>query len=274
MRVPGVEMLRSLRSVLPLVLAAALPASGADAGAWTRAAGRGQLIVSSGREVAPVGALAGGIPDSDKSSLQVYVEYGVTDALTAGLKLYADISTTDPSDGQLSAGALLRGRVWQDAAGNVASVEVAGLVPVERFVSRDLARSNPDSTAEAGITALVGTGWWGDWGSAWTSAGAGWTWRSEGHADELRAEISAGYRPWRCCAAILAAYGARPLGGDGDASLKLAPSFAWTMFPVLERNDKKPDGPIHATTLQVGLSYDVLDADEGIGFQLAWWRPF
>ena len=65
-------------------------------GAWTLAEDEGQLIVTSGRKTAPAGALFGGVADRDKSSLYVFVEYGLTDRLTLGASGSAEyVATTN-----------------------------------------------------------------------------------------------------------------------------------------------------------------------------------
>lgn len=264
---------RLLVALLTGGLALGLP-QGAMAGAWTRAAGSGQLVMSSGRKVAPVGAFASGAAERDESFAQIHVEVGLLESLTLGANLYTDFSATDLADGTVNAGLALRQRLHHDDRGNVVSVELSGALPAERLVSRDLAASNPDSTPEIGLSALYGTGWWGDWGSAWLSTAGGWVWRSEGTPDELRGELSGGYRPWACCLAMLGLYGTAPLSGNDAASLRIAPSLGYTFWPELGRNDKKPEGPINAVTLQIGLSYNLIDTSEGLGFQISWWRPF
>lgn len=261
-------------SLAGLSLLAALYPAAVAGGAWTRAEGTGQFIVASGRSIAPVGAFAGGAAESDKSFMQIYAEYGLRDGLTIGGTIYGDFSTTSLTEGVLSGGALVRQRLYRDDAGNVVSVEVSGSLPAERWISGDFARSKPDSTPEAGARALYGASWWGDWGSAFLSTAAGWTWRSEGAADEYRGELSAGYQPRRCCLLLLSANAATPPAGGGEDSLKISPSIAYTDHPVRPRNARKPEGRPLAMTVQFGLSYDLLDPDAGLGFQVSYWYPF
>ncbi|MDT8344485.1 MAG: hypothetical protein RQ752_08610, partial [Thermohalobaculum sp.] len=111
-------MPRCLRRLVALIAAGlCFGAPSAMAGAWTRAEGTGIFITSSGRKVAPVGAFAGGIPESDKTFAQVLVEYGLFDDLTIGARVYGDVSATDPTDGTLSASAAVRQRLYRDAGG-------------------------------------------------------------------------------------------------------------------------------------------------------------
>ncbi|MBK0398750.1 hypothetical protein H0I76_06090 [Limibaculum sp. M0105] len=246
----------------------------AQGGPWTHESGRGQIIMSSGRKVAPVGAFTGGSPDRDDSFTQILAEVGLLDSLTVGARVYAEVSAVELTDATLGAGLLVRQRLHRDDRGNVVSVELAGSLPAESLVSEAVAASNPDSTPEFGFSALYGTSWWGGWGSAWLGAAGGWTWRSEGTADELRGQLAGGVRPWDCCMAMLGFYGTAPLSEGTEASLSIAPSFAYSFGPDVGRNTKKPQGPVNAVTLQIGLSYNVLDTDEGLGFQISWWRPF
>jgi hypothetical protein len=233
------------------------------------------VIVASGSDMLPFEGISAARPGEDGTFIQVVVEYGLIEGLTLGGRLSADISASDPTDGELSAGLHARKRLWHDPErGHVVSAEVFGSLPAERLVSHDMARSAPDSTPEAGVALLAGTSWWGDWGSAWAGASAGYAWRSERQPDEIRGELTGGYRPWLCCAAILGLYGVQPLAGDDDPSLTIAPSLAWTMRTTIARNAKKPAGGVHDPTLQLGLSYDVLSRGDGLGFQIAWWRPF
>lgn len=263
---------RFLRVFLAVLLLGLLPGAAAG-GAWTRAAGDGQLIFTSGRQIAPVGALTGNAASSDKTQAQIFVEYGVLDSLTVGGSLYGEVSSIDANDGAALFSAFARQRLYRDDAGNVASAQIGFALPAEKLISGRFARSRPNSTPELRLAGLYGTSWWGDWGSAYLTTEAGWAWRSEGTGDELRGELAIGYRPWRCCTAGLSLYATAPLSGTNDAALKLVPSVAYTLYPPVGRNEKKPQD-FAATTTQIGLVYDLLNPDDGIGFLLSLWRPF
>jgi len=252
---------------------AALPPP-AHAGAWTQPEGDGVLIVSGGRQTQPISAMASGIAESDKTSMQIYAEYGLIDGLTLGAAVFGEIDTTDLISGSASVSAFARKRIWQDDDGYVASVQIGGSLPFESVISDVFGESKPDSTPEVTAAFLGGTGWWGDWGSAFVSGGAGYAWRSEGAANEIRSELTLGYEPWRCCLALLGVYGAMPLGGRGTgSSLTVSPSLAYRVWPEVWRNGVKPPDASPAT-VQIGLSYDVLGGDEGIGLTFAVWREF
>jgi hypothetical protein len=127
---------------------------------------------------------------------------------------------------------------------------------------------------EAHLAGLYGRGWAGDWGSTFISTGAAYHLRREGAADELRFEFTTGYAPWRHVMGIINFYGLTPLGEDTDASLKIAPSIAFTMWPWIGKNEKKPRGPVKPITIQFGVSYDLLNQDDGLGLSISIWRPF
>jgi hypothetical protein len=257
-----------------LTIGSLLSATGAaDAGAWTRAKGEGQIIVSAGRRVAPVGGLFGDAVTDDSSISQVYVEYGLVDGLTIGGQAYAELSSTDLEDSSASLGVFLRKRVWQDGKGGVASVQVGYAHPIEWLLGGNFVYADPGAVPEAHIAGLYGRGWGGDWGSAFLSTGAAYHWRGEGEADELRFELTGGYAPSRRLMAILGVYGLYPLSSGTDRSLKIAPSLAYTMWPVLERNEKKPKGPIRPSTIQFGVSYDLLNRGDGLGVLISVWHP-
>jgi len=246
----------------------------ADAGAWTRAAGEGLSIATTARRAAPVGALAGGVADSEATVSQIYLEYGLTDALTLGAKVYMELSSTDADGSSASLGAFLRVRLWQGESGGIASVQGGYAHPIGSLVGGAFALSKPGAVPEAHLAALYGKGWGGDWGSAFVSTGATYLWRGEHQADELRFEVTGGYRPWRRWMGMLGLYALAPLGPGTDASLKLAPSIAYTMWPYLGWNEKKPRRPVNPSTIQLGIAYDLLNRDDGLGVSLSVWQPF
>lgn len=250
----------------------------ARGGAWTRAEGEGQLILSSGRRTSPAGALVGGASERDLTLAQLYVEYGLLDDLTLGASAYVEIAPVDAEDGSAGAAFFARKRLWQDDRGNVVSVQGAVSLPFEKLISDSFARSKPDSVTEFQLRALYGKSWWGDWGNAFLSTEAGYHLRSEGAPDELRLDATAGFEPHRCCMALFSLYTAVPLGNrtgsDSRTSLKMAPSFAYTLWPEIARNAKKPSGRVFPSTIQIGLDYDVLNPGDGLGVFVSIWKRF
>ncbi len=252
-------------------LSAAGPAC---AGAWTQAKGEGLAIVTTGRRVAPAGALTGGPISNDTNISQIYLEYGLLDGLTIGIKSYIELSTTDLNGSSASLGGFVRKRVWQDGEGGVASVQFGYAHPIDSLLGGTFAESEPGAVPEAHLAGLYGRGWAGDWGSAFISTGMAYHLRREGTADDLRFEFTTGYAPWRRIMGIVSFYGLTPLGAGTDASLKIAPSFAFTMWPWIGRNEKKPLGPVKPGTIQLGVSYDLLNRDDGLGVLIGIWRRF
>jgi hypothetical protein len=249
-------------------------ADSACAGAWTQAEGEGVLIITTGRRIAPLGGVTGGPVSSDTSISQIYLEYGLIDGLTIGAKSYVEFSTTDLNGSSAALGGFARKRVWQDGSGGVGSVQFGYAHPIDSLLGSSFAQSEPGAVPEAHVAALYGRGWADDWGSAFVSTGAGYHLRGEGTADDLRFEVTGGYAPWRRFMGIVSLYGLAPLGEGTDASLKIAPSIAYTMWPWLARNEKKPDGVIKPNTIQLGVSYDLLNGNDGLGVSISIWRPF
>ncbi len=246
----------------------------ACAGAWTQAQGEGLAIVTTGRRVAPAGALTGGPISRDTNISQIYLEYGLFDGLTIGAKSYVELSTIDLGASSASLGGFVRKRVWQDGRGGVASVQFGYAHPIESLLGASFALAEPGAVPEAHLAGLYGRGWGGDWGRAFLSTGVAYHLRREQTADDLRFEFTSGYAPWRRLMGMISFYGLAPLGEGTDASLKIAPSIAFTMWPWIGRNEKKPRGPVRPNTIQLGFSYDVLNRDDGLGLSISVWRPF
>ncbi|MEM9139436.1 MAG: hypothetical protein AAGB15_06360 [Pseudomonadota bacterium] len=259
-----------MRAPLAAVLILSLSADHALAGAWTLSEGDGQAIITSSYRIAPISAVTSGQPTEDEAALQVFLEYGLYDEWTLGLKTLGSLS---PSTGEteISAAGHVRYQVWQGADGDVASVQVGVGAPMERFLGPLRA---DDFAIEADIRALYGRGWQLDWANAYVSSELGYLLRAGGSEDELRADTTAGLEPWRGVLGLLTLSAAVPLGTTADASLQVTPSIAYTLWPYVGENDKKPLGPLYPYTIQLGAGIDVLDTDEGIRLSLSLWRPF
>ena len=273
--------------LIVVAICACLGAGQAAAGAWTLAEGSGQLIMTTGRKMAPIGAFMGGPADSDSNSSQIWAEYGVADGWTVGAVAYGEFSTTDAADLELRLGGHVRHRVWTGEKGDVASVQVGFSAPVEGWLGDLAPESLPDSVPEGYLRGLYGRGWQTGWGNSFVSAEGGFHWRGERAADELRFDVTAGHEAWKGVLGLFSVFTAVPIGnggeegdvgGDGsdgsDATLKLAPSIAYTMWPWLGDNDKKPFGPLYPNTVQLGVVWDALNPDDGLGFQISIWKSF
>jgi hypothetical protein len=265
-----------------VAISACLLASDAAGGAWTLAEGTGQLIMTTGRRIAPIGAFAGGAADSDSNSSQIYAEYGVAEGWTVGLVAYGEFSTTDIEDMELRLGGHVRHLVWTGSKGDVASVQAGFSHPVESWLGDLAPESLPDSVPEAHLRALYGRGWQTGWGNSFVSTEAGFHWRGERAADELRLDVTAGHEAWKGVLGLFSIFTALPIGdgddddggGGSEATLKLAPSIAYTLWPWLGENDKKPYGPLHPNTIQLGIVWDALNPDDGLGVQISIWQSF
>ena len=250
--------------------------SGAEtalAGAWTRPEGTGQIIFTTGRRVAPVGAIAGGIADDDANLTQVFLEYGLLEGLTVGGALFAELSSVKLGEGSASAGGFARKRLWQGQKG-IFSVQAGYVHPIEDLFPGDFGQNGSGASPEVETRLLYGHSWWGDWGNAFFSGEAGYDWIGDGEADEIRIDATIGYEPFHCCLAIFSLFSTVPIGDGGEAALKIAPSFAYTLFPEIGRNHKKPQGPLRPATIQIGVNFDLLNPDDGLGIQASIWRRF
>jgi hypothetical protein len=223
--------------------------------------------------MAPPGSMFGGAPDHDTTVSQVYAEYGLLEGLTVGAKLYVELSATDFDRSSAAIGGFLRKRVWQ-GGGSVVSAEAGYAHPIESLLGSTFAAADPGAVPEAHLAGLYGHGWGDVWSGAFVSTGIGYHWRGKGLADDLRAEVTAGYKPTRRVMGMLSLYSLMPLAGGSDPSLKIAPSIAYTMWPTIRRNEKKPEGPVRPNSIQLGASYDLLSPGDGLGLSISIWRSF
>lgn len=244
----------------------------AVSGAWTLAEGDGQLILTTGRNAEPMGAWVAGLADHDKSSVYIFVEYGLTETLTLGASASGEwTATTNHAD--LRLGGHARYRLWQGRAGDVFSIQLGGSGPVQDWFGDPLLVGTDDNVAEAEAGLLYGRGWVSDWGDSFFSIRTGYRWRN-GRPDEMLFETTAGHAVSRRLMGLFGAFIARPMGDGAEASLKLAPSVAWTLWPRLGPNDKKPAEFRHPSTIEFGASYDIVNPEDGLGFYVSIWNRF
>lgn len=266
------------RAALAIVLAAfgiagglAISTGPAGAGAWTLPEGQGILIISSGRKSRPAGALFGGFANEDETSLQFYAEYGLSDRLTIGGLVWTELVTNTMELG-IEIGAHARYRLWKGRAGDVFSAQIAARYPIATGLGAAPARSDA-AVPSAGLSLLYGRGWQSGIGDLFASAEAGYSWQGGAEADELRFEQTAGIKANRWIMGIVSLYGAAPMG-QGDMSLKIAPSIAYTFWPwnAADRG-RMPKGQVPAT-VQLGITWDMLNPDHGLALTLSIWRRF
>ena len=252
-----------------------LAAADACAGAWPQPTGAVQIIVTASRKVAPAGSLLGsGEIESDTNSTSILVEYGATEDLTVGVTAYGKLSATNANDYELRLGGHVRYRFWSGEDGDVGSFQLGTALPAERWLGDGLGDNRPDSVPEIRADILYGRGWQSDWGNSFVSAGLGFLYRGEGKPDEVRFDLTAGHEPWRGVLGLMSVYATQPLGGGEASSVKLSPSLAYTLWPWLGDNDKKPRGPLRPRTIQLGVTWDAAAPGEGIEPFLGIWQRF
>lgn len=242
----------------------------ADAGAWTLPEGDTQVIFTTERKAWPVEGLIGEPAPIRVNASQIFVEHGLTADTTLGAALRSELDEVT-QEFKLHLGGHVRHRVWTGAAGDVASVQAGLLVPLEEPLL-DMV-SPAGSVIEASVSALYGRGWQWGLGDSFVSSELGYLYRGGDEADEIRAFLTVGHAPIRPLLALLDIAGSVPLG-DGETSLKIGPSVAWTLYPWLGENDLKPTDLSHPSTIQLGVRADVLDLEAGLTVYLGIWQRF
>ena len=245
----------------------------AGAGAWTLREGQGQVIMSTSRKIAPIGGFFGDPVETDENSTQIFAEFGVNDELTLGITIYGAFSTIE-DDVEASLGIHARHKVWTGEDGDVLSVQGGVRVPVERWLGEGLGDSRPDSVTEVNLRVLYGRGWQTDWGNSFVNAELGLNLRGEGLDEEVQFDFTIGHEPIRGLLGLLSVYTSVPLGNQGEASVKFAPSVAYTFWPWLGENDKKPYGPINPNTVQLGVEWNALALDDEMTASVSIWKGF
>ncbi|MGF1444994.1 MAG: hypothetical protein ACFBRM_02205 [Pikeienuella sp.] len=254
-----------------LSVGALLAAEAAQAGAWTQNPGAGQVISSVSRRAAPISSFAGGPADDDATFTSLFFEYGVIEGLTVGGTVFIEVQSMGSGGNTAELGIFLRKRFWQGEQGDVAAVQIGAKQPVNDLLGDSFGGPDSDPTQEVSLRLLYGRGFGFDWGNAFLSTEAGYHLQTDGDDDELRADITVGAQPWDCCMLLLSAYGTYPLGDADGAALKIAPSATYSFSLFSQTEDESPP---KKTTLQLGLSQDLLNIDEGVGFQFSVWQPF
>jgi hypothetical protein len=205
------------------ITAAAILLTGeASAGAWTQPAG--DAFVSMG-----VSRYESG--DYAETTVTTYGEIGITDWLTGALAVEGDLP--DGSDAiETGYSGFLRARLWTGPAGDPLSAQVGWIGDggdVADLGAPQIARED-----EVDARLLYGRGFDSALGPGWLNVEAGYRWRLDISADELRLDATVGLRPWEDWLVMLQSFntvGLRnnaPFGGDYDA-FKLAPSVGYAL---------------------------------------------
>jgi hypothetical protein len=253
-------------------LAVCLAAADASAGAWTQPEGDGIVIMTTARRAAPVGALFNGAAEDDSNSTRIFVEYGVFEDLTLGLTAFTDFSNTD-QDLEAALGGHVRYRIWAEDSW-VVSVQGGASFPIERWFGSRFGDDRPDSVPEFDLRVLYGRGWQLDWGNGFVSTEFGVRLRGEGQSEEIRFDATLGHEPVRGVLGLMSVFASAEMGDGQGSSLKLSPSIAYTQFPWLGANDKKPAGFAVPDTVQIGVTWDVKSPEDGLEFGVSIWRRF
>ncbi|MEO1494096.1 MAG: hypothetical protein AAFV19_18235 [Pseudomonadota bacterium] len=244
----------------------------AQAGAWTQPEGDGLFIMTTARRAAPASALFSDVADQDSNSTRIFVEYGVFDDLTLGLTAFTDFSNTD-QDLEAAIGGHVRYRVLADDNW-VLSVQGGASFPIERWFGSRFGDDRPDSVPEYDIRMLYGRGWQLDWGNGFISTEFGLRLRGEGQSEELRFDATLGHEPLKGVLGLMSVFASAEMGDGQESSFKLSPSIAYTQFPWLGSNDKKPAGFAVPDTVQIGVTWDVMNPEDGLEIGVSIWRRF
>lgn len=262
------------RGVLTGLCLFCLSVAGARAGAWTQPEGGVQVISSTIRTIAPVGAFFGDATDQDKNATSLFVEYGVLEEFTLGASFFGEFSSTST---EVTTQAGIHGRylLWRGSDGDVASIQGGVSVPVERWLGNGIGDDQPDSATEIALRGLYGRSWLSDLGKTHVSSEIGLQIRGEGLSEQFAFDATVGHEPFKGLIGLFSLYTRLPFGGDSDGpSVVLSPSIAYTMWPWLGENDKRSHGPAYPNTIQLQVFWDAARPEEGLGLGLSIWKRF
>lgn len=239
------------------------------AGAWTLEEGVGQSILTLSYQVSPTAALISRQPTREEATTQVYIEYGLFDDLTLGLTTYGEFeSLTGETDTRW--GLHVRQRLWQGQDGSIVSAQFGGETTISRWIGLP---TPPGSVTEFDARMLYGTSWQLDWANSYISTELGYRVRLDGEADEIRFDATGGLEPWDGVLGLFTVAAVAPLGA-GDGKFEITPSVAFTLWPRVGPNDKKPDLANRPPVLQLGVGVDTLNMDRGLKISAGLWRWF
>lgn len=181
-----------------LLAAAALPGL-AHAAAWTQPKGDGQVILNVFHSESPKGYDADGdkvdIPDFDKTESSIYLEYGVTDRLTAiGQTTYRDISIGSGVDDSGLGYTELGGRYRLGGSDrSVVSAQATARIPGSTDAEGPAQVGSTDP--EYDVRALYGHSFKVGEADGFLDLQGGYRFRAGDPPDEWRADLTLGVRP-------------------------------------------------------------------------------
>ncbi len=229
------------------------------AAAWTRAEGSGFLAQST--KFFTTELTSGADPPFRKATASTYIEYGLYEGVTIGGELdYA--ARADGAEESLTR-AFVRARLWQGDY-DVMSGEISVGYPVLDAVSAD--SSARDVTPDFRIGLAYGRGLtWGAGG--WAEAALSFRKRFRSPADEIKLDLTLGYRPTEdfvLMGQVFGTFGLRnegPFGANYDA-LKVSASAGYRITET--------------RTLLLVIAQDVVgrNIDLGTEFGFTIWHEF
>lgn len=239
-------------------------ADAAVAGAWLRTEGQG----FSSTEVRYF--RTGGEKDErfEQATVSFFAEYGLTERLTAGLKVEQstrfDLKGLGAQTGR--AAGFARVRVWSGEGGDVASFEAGGSIPFGGFQSP--AAPDGDDSNEIRVSALYGMPLSTRFGEGWADGSLGFAYFTGGRASEIKLDLTVGLRPTENWVAMAQMFGT--LGVRNNRSI-VDPDF--DVAKVKLSIGRKIFGD---RTLLIGLARDVYTrgTDPGWEASVTFWSPF
>lgn len=239
-------------------------ADAAVAGAWTRTKGQGFSSTETRY------FRTGGAKDErfEQATVSFFAEYGLTEYLTAGLKVEQstrfDIKGLGAQTGR--AGGFARARVWSGEGGGVASIEAGGSIPFGGFQSP--AAPDGDDANEFRASALYGMPLSTPNGDGWADGALGFAYFTGGRASEVKLDLTVGLRPTENWVAMAQMFGT--LGLRNNRSI-VDPDF--DVAKVKLSVGRKVFGD---KTLLIGLARDVYTrgTDPGWEASVTIWSPF
>lgn len=239
-------------------------ANSAAAGAWTRAADDGFTSQTIRYFATDKG---GRNPTFAQAGLNVYTEYGLTDAITIGIDSDQTARTDAAARGLQGgrSGAFIRARIWSGKAGDVISAQLGGSIPLSAAPS-SAAPGGDDANEVKGLL-QYGRGIQTDYGNGWAEVSGGFAHFTGGRGDEIKLDLTAGLRPdenWIGLVQVFGTFGLRnaAFGATDFDAVKLKLSIGRKIF-----GDR---------TLLFGISRDVITrgADPGFEISVSLWSSF
>lgn len=243
----------------------ALGAGEAAAGAWTRAPGEG-FVSQTTRYFATEPTTSRDV-DFARASLGLYAEYGLMEGLTLGGEADQGMRLDDggfgAQDGRLRGFA--RVRLWAGEAGDVASVEAGGSIPLSGFTSP--AAPGGDESYEIRLSALYGRGLDTPLGPGWADGVLSYAKFVGDRADEIKLDLTFGLRPAPRVLAMAQLFATKGLRNEafGGPDFDLAKVQLSLGYEIEEKR-----------TLLLGFARDVLTRGTSDGYEvsLALWTRF